>query len=79
MTAAEKKYELKTLIDHANNSQLDTLYHIFQEAKKSYFTKEEMKTLNQREADIKSGNAALYSLEEVLKSTEETIANAKKK
>jgi hypothetical protein len=76
MTAAQKRYELKELIDHANNSELDALYHVLQEAKKSYFTKEELKSLNEREADIKNGKATLYSLEEVMLSTQSIIEKA---
>lgn len=79
MTAAQKRYELKELIDHANNSELDALYNVFKEAKKSYFTKEELKSLNEREADIKNGKATLYSLEEVMLSTQSIIEKAQHK
>ncbi len=79
MTAAQKRYELKELIDHANNSELDALYHVLQEAKKSYFTKEELKSLDERGADIKNGKAILYSLEEVMLSTQSIIEKVQHK
>ncbi len=78
MTTAQKRSQLKTIIDKADNKKIVALYNMFEEGNSTFFTKSQTKELDERYNNIKNGKATFYTLDEVMNNTNTTIVNARK-